>query len=110
VADEGVAGRDGSLAHGRLPVGLQRRQLDLAEDEVDHAVEDLVLVGDVVVQRHRLHAEGLGELAHGEGGDARLVGELDGGTQDPLLAQRHPEAPTPRRPSRIWRPRPEGTT
>jgi hypothetical protein len=44
----------------------------------DHAVEDLVLVGDVVAQRHRHHAEGLGELAHGQVGYACLVGEPDG--------------------------------
>jgi hypothetical protein len=42
------------LAHGLLPAGLAGGQLDLAEDEVDDAVEDVVLVGHVVVQRHGL--------------------------------------------------------
>ena len=43
--------------------------------------------GDVVVERHRLHAELLGELAHAERLDPALVGEGDGGAQDPLSAE-----------------------
>ena len=43
-----------------------RRELDLAEDDVDHAVEELVLVGDVLVERHRHDAELLREAAHAE--------------------------------------------
>jgi hypothetical protein len=58
------AGRDRPLAHRGLPVDVGRRQLDLAEDDVDHPVEELVLVGHVVVERHRACAELVCELAH----------------------------------------------
>ena len=40
-------------AHRRLPVELERRRLDLAEHDVDHPVDELHLVGHVVVERHR---------------------------------------------------------
>ena len=62
-------------------------QVDLAEDQVDHAVEDVVLVGDVVVERHRLDAELLREPAHRERADALRVGQRDGGGQRPLPAE-----------------------
>src|SRR4029453_5894280 len=81
------ADRDGPLPHGRLPVVLAGGQFDLAEDRVDHAVEEVVFVGDVVVERHRGAAELLAELAHAEGLDAVSVGEVDGGAQDTLSGQ-----------------------
>ena len=65
-----------------------RRQLDLAEDEVGDAVQEVVLVGDVVVERHRLDPELLPEPAHAERVDAGLVGERDGGAQHALSVQR----------------------
>ena len=66
------------------------RQVDLAEDEIDDAVEDLVLVGDVVVERHRLDAE----LA---AASERIVsaptpagvGDRDGSAQHPFAAERN---------------------
>ena len=39
--------------------------------DVDHGVEQPLLVGDVVVQRHRLDAQASGEGAHRQGGGAR---------------------------------------
>ena len=54
----------------------RRRQLDLAEDEVDDAVDEVVLVGEVVVEGHRLDAELLAELAHAERLEPALIGEL----------------------------------
>jgi hypothetical protein len=56
---------------------VRRGQRDLAEHEVDHAVEDLVLAGDVVVERHRLDVQAVREPAHGQRGDAALVGQGD---------------------------------
>ena len=73
--------------HRRLPVGVREGRLDLAEDDVDHAVEEVVLVGDVVVERHRLDAERLAELAHGQRADPALVGEGNGGTQHSLATE-----------------------
>ena len=55
---------------------------------VDHAVEELVLVGDVVVERHRLDPERFAELAHAERRDPALVGERDGDAEHPLAGQR----------------------
>jgi len=57
MAAEDLTGADRPLAHGRLPVGFDRRQADLAEHQVDHAVEQVALAGHVVVQRHRLDPE-----------------------------------------------------
>ena len=88
VAGEDLADRDSPLPHRRLPVGFAGGQVDLAKDDVDHAVEEVVLVGDVVIQRHRLDPDRFAELAHGQRGDAALVGQRDGGAQHPLPTQR----------------------
>ena len=75
VAQQRVADRDRPLPHGGPPVGATGGgQLDLAEDEVDDAVDELVLVGEVVVKGHRLDAELLAQLAHAEGLEATLIG------------------------------------
>jgi hypothetical protein len=66
MAEEGSAGRKNPLPDCRLPVGPASRRIDLADDDVDHPVEHLVLVRHVLVQRHRNDAELLGELAHAE--------------------------------------------
>ena len=57
----------------------RRRQIDLAEHEIDHAVEEVVLVGHVVVQRHRLDPELVAEPAHAQRRDAVLIGKGDRG-------------------------------
>jgi hypothetical protein len=67
---------------------IARRQLDLAEHDIHHAVEDLVLVGDMVVERHRLDVQAVREPAHGERADAVLVGEGHRFEEHPLPAQR----------------------
>ena len=77
VTRQRFAGRDRAPAHRRPPIASDQRQLDLAEDDVDDAVEDVRLVGDVVVERHRLNAELLCELAHRQRLKARLVREGD---------------------------------
>jgi NADPH:quinone reductase-like Zn-dependent oxidoreductase len=46
---QSLAGRDRPPAHGRLPVGVAGGQLDLAEDDVDDAVQEVGLVGVRVV-------------------------------------------------------------
>ena len=95
MAGEDIVGRDRPATHRLLPVVYVESQVDLARDELDHAVEDVVLVGHVVVQRHRLDAELLGELAHAERLDPTLVGKVDrarrmrsllNGVRDPALA------------------------
>src|SRR5271166_5786059 len=88
MAPQCLPGGFGPLTHRRLPVGSPRGQVDLAEDQVDHAIEELVLVGHVVVERHGFDPEGVAELAHAERRDPTLVGEGDGSKQHSLPAQR----------------------
>src|SRR6478672_3079254 len=73
-----------------MPVSIARRSVDLGEDHVDDAVEDLALVGHVVVDRHRLDAELLREGADRQGGQAAGVGDGHSAEQDPFAAQRGP--------------------
>ena len=70
--------------HRRSPVEVWLRQLDLVED----GVEDRVVVGDVVVQRHGLDAEPLRDLAHADRRDAPLVGDGYRRLDHPLPAER----------------------
>ena len=90
-----AARREDARAQRDLPRGIRvghvepaRRPLDLGEHEVDDAVEDRLLVGHVVVERHRLDAELLGEAPDRECVDAAGVGEVDGGLQHPLARER----------------------
>ena len=50
-------------------------------------VEQVVLVPDVAIERHRIDAELLAELAHAQRLDAASIGEIDGGLEHSLLAQ-----------------------
>jgi hypothetical protein len=61
-----------------------------AKTPVDHAVEQVVLVPHVLVERHRLDTEPLPELAHGQRPDAGLVRERDPGGDHPVTAQPRP--------------------
>ena len=79
--------RDRAGSNGLVPVSVRRRRLALGEDEVEDAVEQVVLVRDVVVERHRLEPEHLAELAHRHGLDPALVGELERRLEDPLAAE-----------------------
>ncbi len=54
-------------------------RIDLADDEIERATEHVVLVGNVVVEGHRLHFERLRELAHGEGVDPAFIRALNRG-------------------------------
>ena len=90
MTQEDRPGGDRPLTHGLLPVERVGGQGDLGDDEVDHAVEHVVLVGHVVVERHRFDPEPQSELAHGQCVDALLVGKRDGGAQHPLPVERRP--------------------
>ena len=69
------------------PVAVDGGEADLVEDAVDDGVEDLALVRDVVVERHRLHAEVGGEGADRQRVDSALVGDGNGARQDAFPAQ-----------------------
>jgi hypothetical protein len=77
-------------ANGGLPVIAPGRLLDLSEDRLDQAVEQIVLVANVAIQRHGVDAELLAQLAHAERLDAAAVGELDRDEEDALPAERRP--------------------
>jgi len=66
VAAEDLAGGGAPVPHRSLPGQVLRWQVDLREHHVHDPVEDLLLAGHVVVDRHRLHAEGGGEAADRE--------------------------------------------
>ena len=78
-----------SATHLGLPVAVRLGQFDFAEDQVDDRVQDLVLVGDVVIDRHRLDAELLGQRPDRERREAPRVGDCDCAAQDAISAERH---------------------
>jgi hypothetical protein len=88
VAEQGVARGENAPADRGLPVGVGGRRLDLADDDVDHAVEQLLLVGHVLVEGHRHDVERLRQVAHADRVEAGLVGERDRGPQHALPIQR----------------------
>src|SRR3954470_20764719 len=69
------------------PVAARNRKRDLAEDDVDESGEDLVLAGDVVVDRHRLHAELRGQGADRERPEPAGVGHGQRALEHALPAQ-----------------------
>ena len=83
------AGRVRSPPHLGPPVAAGHRQVDLGVDEIDDAVDDFVLVGDVVVHRHRFDTEFLGERADGQRPDPAGVGDGDRTGQHPVPAERN---------------------
>ncbi len=65
------------------PVRRRDRQLRLAEDLVGHPRHELVLGGDVPVERHRPDAELNRQPPHGHGVEPLDVGDRDGGPGRP---------------------------
>ena len=81
--------RQDPLAGRRLPVGAPCiHQFDLANDGINHPVQQVVLVGDVVVERHRLDRQLLAEPAHAQRVDPPSVRELNGSRQHALPVER----------------------
>ena len=89
VAEHHAPGRHDLLAQGRpsSPRPAAGRSISPTID-LDDAVEQVVLVPDVAVERHRVDAQLLAELAHAQGLEAAAVGELDGGPEHALAGQR----------------------
>ena len=52
VSDHDRAHRECSLPHICLPVVLAHGSFDLAKNGIDHAVQEVLFVGEVVVERH----------------------------------------------------------
>ena len=87
MAHQNLMGRDRAAPEAPPSSPAAGWQLDLAHHDVDDLVPHVVLVRHVVVERHRLDAELLADLAHRERVDSIVVGEADGGAQDALPAQ-----------------------
>ena len=72
-------------AQAVLPAaGPRDDQRHLAEDLLDHALDQVLLAVDVAVQRHRLDAELASEPPHREGVEALAVDEVEGGAEHPI--------------------------
>ena len=69
------------------PVATGRGPLDLADHDFGDAVEEVVLALDVAVDRHRVDAELLAELAHAQVVEAAPVGEGHAGLEDAFAGQ-----------------------
>ena len=88
-----MAQHDASRAEDRraergLPIRAVAVDRDLADDELEHAVEEIVLVANVRVQRHRLDPELGAEAAHADGLDALPVRQANGSLQHALARER----------------------
>ena len=79
-----VPGGEDLSAQRVLPVPAGGLDFDLADHDLDRAVQQLVLVLHVPVERHGLDAELLAEPAHAQGIDAAAIGEVHGRSKDPL--------------------------
>ncbi len=92
VAQQRLAAGDPTVgAAPRTPVaGADRGHVHLFDDVVDHAVEHVLLAGDVVVERHRLDADLPGETAHRQPRQPVTVGQRDRGDDDPLGPRQRP--------------------
>ena len=82
----------GEAAQVLDPVVRGRRGLEAAEDAVQERVDELLLGGEVVVERHRHGAEAGGDRAHAERVEA-LLGDGLGGVEDHLGRERAARAP-----------------
>ena len=78
---------DRALADRARPVAGGRGGPALGEDEVEEAVDHVVLVRHVVVEGHRLEAEAFAELSHRQRADPALVHELERGSEDPVSVE-----------------------
>src|SRR5690625_7470705 len=70
------------------PVPREGVHVDVVEKELSHGVEEVLSVLKVSIDGHGVDAKMLAELAHGEGIDADLVDQRQGGVGD--LRSRQP--------------------
>ena len=87
MAEQRAARRQDPRSDRRLPPELGGGWIDLGDHDVDHAAEQFVLAGDVLVQRHGHHAQLLRDLPHADALDPVPVRQGYGGLQDALPAQ-----------------------
>ena len=78
MAKQHAARAEDGLAQRRLPGATQVGGRELAHDDLDHAVQQVVLALHVGVERHCLDAELLAEPAHADRFDPMPIRQLDG--------------------------------
>ncbi|GAA3411350.1 hypothetical protein GCM10018952_19640 [Streptosporangium vulgare] len=89
VPEGGLPGAVGEDAQRLPPVAGRLLGEDLGVNLVHHEVEQLLLGGDVSVQPHRAGVQPGGDLAQRHRLQPALVGQRDGGGDDPLPVERH---------------------
>ena len=97
MAQQHPARGEDARADRGLPVGAGQGRVDLGDDHVEHAVEQFVLVRDVLVERHRYDVELVGEPPHAERVRPVAIGQGHGGRQDPLPVEGGPRLRLARR-------------
>ena len=88
VRGEHRARRARPLLHLRPPVRARPREGDAGEDPVREAVEERLLPGDVVVERHGLDPELAAHAAHAHPREPRRVGDPARGVDDAVGGER----------------------
>ena len=66
------------MTYRLLPVGIVSGQFDLARDKINHAVENVFLVFDMVIQGHGFDPEFLREFPHAQCFNSALVCKFHG--------------------------------
>ena len=87
MAAENSAGRDRPPPHGLFRIQSHPWSLYLTDDELDDAVEDFLLIGDVFVDRHRLDAEFGPQATHRQSTEPVSIGHVNGSSKDPLSGE-----------------------
>ena len=87
MAEHDVPSGEDLASHRGTPVIAGPAGHDLADDDIDRPVEQVVLVPDVPIQCHRLDAELLAEPSHAQGVDAAAIGQVDGRSEHALPGQ-----------------------
>ena len=76
-----------AAAHLVLPDAASARQVDAPHDGIDHRVQQIVLVADMVVKRHRLHPQLPSQSAHAQAFHAACIGQRKCHLGDPGAGQ-----------------------
>ena len=88
VATQHLADRDRPAAHRVLPVACRSAGSSIsAKTQVDEPVEQVLLVADVPVERHRLRPDLLADALHRQRLEPALVGDASAASQHLLAAQ-----------------------
>jgi len=79
-----------SLPDRALPIDSGDGRIDLADDDIEHSVEELLFVGHMLVEGHRYDAQLIGEPSHAERLDPGAVCQGYSGAQHAIPAQGDP--------------------